>query len=201
MSASISLLSRAKAGDASRTGYLSGQFLIAMPHLPDTRFQRTVIYLCAHSEEGAMGLIVNKVLDSLTLPELVAQLDIPTEGSKPEKVHFGGPVDTSRGFVLHSCDYIETGTVVVGHGLALTATIEILRAITRGDGPQQWLVALGYANWGPGQLDAELQANAWLSGPPDETLLFDPADEAKWERAIKLIGIDLSMLSSEAGHA
>lgn len=172
-----------------------------MPHLPDARFQRSVVYLCAHTEEGAMGLIINKVLDSLTLPELIAQLDIPPDETKPEKVHFGGPVETSRGFVLHSCDYIESSTVVVGHGLALTATVEILRAIARGTGPQQWMVALGYADWGPGQLDAELQANAWLHGSASEDIVFDPQNDSKWERAIQEIGVDISMLSSESGHA
>jgi putative transcriptional regulator len=183
-------------------GYLTGQVLIAMPAMSDIRFQRSLIYLCAHSAEGAMGLVVNKVLDSLTVSDLMAHLEIPTEVSLPRsKVHFGGPVETARGFVLHGCDYVEEGTLVVGHDLALTATLDVLRAIGRGSGPRQTMLALGYASWAPGQLDEEIQANAWLSGTADETLIFDTDNERKWERAIARLGIDIAMLSSQSGHA
>jgi putative transcriptional regulator len=187
---------------ASKTGYLTGQLLIAMPQMRDSRFTRAVVYLCAHNPDGAMGIVINKVLDNLTLPELMEHLSVPTPIELPPgKVHFGGPVETARGFVLHSCDYVESGTVVIGHGLALTATIEILKAIGRGDGPRQNLLALGYAGWGPGQLDAEIQANSWLSAPADEAIVFDGEVDSKWQRAIGRLGIDITLLSGEAGHA
>jgi putative transcriptional regulator len=185
-----------------RSGYLTGQLLIAMPQMRDIRFQKAVLYICAHTEEAAMGLVINKVLDSLTMPELMAHLEVPTERPLPaDKVHFGGPVETARGFVLHSCDYVDEGTLIVGHGLALTATLDILRAIGRGEGPRRNLLALGYAGWAPGQLDAEIQANGWLSADADAEFVFDPDLEGKWNRALDRLGIDLSMLSSAAGHA
>jgi putative transcriptional regulator len=187
---------------ALQSGYLTGQLLIAMPQMSDECFQKSVLYIFAHSEDGAMGLVINKVLDSLTLPDLMHHLEVPAKTQlKPDKIHFGGPVDTARGFVLHSVDYSDEGTRIVGEGLALTATLDILRAIGRGEGPRHTLLALGYANWGPGQLDAELQANAWLSAPADETLVFDIQNDTKWQRAIGQLGIDAGMLSSEAGHA
>jgi putative transcriptional regulator len=183
-------------------GYLTGQLLIAMPQMQDARFHKSVLYLCAHSADGAMGLVINKVLDSLTVPELMAHLEVPTEAPMPpKKIHFGGPVETARGFVLHSTDYSDNGTLVVGNGLALTATLDILRAIGRGEGPRRTLLALGYAGWGPGQLDAEIQANSWLSVGADEGIVFDANNDTKWERAIGRLGFDASMLSSEAGHA
>jgi putative transcriptional regulator len=183
-------------------GYLTGQLLIAMPQMQDARFHKTVLYICRHTSDGAMGLVINKVLDSLTVPELMAHLEVPTETEmSPEKIHFGGPVETARGFVLHSADYSDEGTIEVGNGMALTATLDILRAIGRGEGPRRTLLALGYAGWGPGQLDAEIQANSWLNVPADETIVFDRHHDTKWERAIGRLGIDASMLSSEAGHA
>ena len=183
-------------------GYLTGQLLIAMPQMQDARFHKSVLYICAHTSDGAMGLVINKVLDSLTLPELMEHLEVPTETPmKPDKIHFGGPVETARGFVLHSADYTDEGTLIVGNGLALTATLDILRAIGRGEGPRQTLLALGYAGWGPGQLDAKIQANSWLSVPADEAIVFDLQNDTKWERAIGRLGIDAGMLSSEAGHA
>jgi putative transcriptional regulator len=183
-------------------GYLTGQLLIAMPQMQDARFHKSVLYICAHTSDGAMGLVINKVLDSLTLPELMTHLEVPTETvMPPDKIHFGGPVETARGFVLHSADYTDEGTLIVGNGLALTATLDILRAIGRGDGPRQTLLALGYAGWGPGQLDAEIQANSWLSVAADEGIVFDLHNDTKWERAIGRLGIDAGMLSIEAGHA
>ena len=181
---------------------MTGRLLIAMPGMRDIRFQRSVVYICAHSAEGAMGLVVNKTLDSLTLHELMSHLNIPTESAlNPHKVHFGGPVETARGFVLHSADYVEDATMVIGQEFALTATLDVLRAIGRGDGPRRSLLALGYASWSPGQLDSEIQANAWLQGAADEGLIFDLEDDAKWDRAIADLGIDARMLSIEAGHA
>lgn len=182
--------------------YLTGQLLIAMPSMADPRFARTVIYLCAHSDEGAMGLVVNKPLPSITFPELLEQLGIDS-GEEVDKlrVHFGGPVESGRGFVLHSADFVREGTMVVDNGVALTATIDILRAIAAGQGPRHHLLALGYAGWGPGQLDAEIQANGWLHAPADTAILFDPDLSTKWERAIAKLGITPAMLSAEAGHA
>lgn len=181
---------------------LTGQLLVAMPQMQDHRFARSVIYLCAHGSEGAMGLVVNKLVDDLTLSQLMGQLGITVDGLKSDgKVHFGGPVESGRGFVLHSSDYTEEGTLVIGNNVALTATLDILRAIGRGAGPKKCLLALGYAGWGPGQLDAEIQANGWLNADADEALVFDPEPEDKWRRALAKIGVDLSALSGDAGHA
>ena len=182
---------------------LAGQLLVAMPHMQDPRFARSVVYMCAHSEDaGAMGLVVNKLLGSLTMGELYQQLEIePSRFGKSRPVHFGGPVEAGRGFVLHTADYREDASLVVADNLAITATLEILRAIGRGEGPQKSLLALGYAGWAPGQLDAEIQANGWLSVAPDEAIVFDPDHDSKWQRALAKIGVDMTMLSSEAGHA
>jgi putative transcriptional regulator len=182
---------------------LSGQLLVAMPQMQDPRFARSVVYLCAHSEAaGAMGLVVNKTIDALTIDELYAHLKIePVRSNRPRPVHFGGPVDPGRGFVLHSADYREDGTLGIDDGFAMTATLEILRAMSKGEGPQQSLLALGYAGWAPGQLDAEIQANGWLSVAADAEIVFGAADDAKWQRALAKIGVSASMLSADAGHA
>jgi putative transcriptional regulator len=182
---------------------LTGQLLVAMPQMQDPRFARSVVYMCAHSEEaGAMGLVVNKTIEALTLDELCSHLNIePARLNQSRPVHFGGPVDPGRGFVLHSADYREEATLEIGGGFAMTATIDILRAISRGAGPRQCLLALGYAGWAPGQLDAEIQANGWLSVGADTDLVFDDADDSKWQRALAKLGATPEMLSGEAGHA
>jgi len=181
---------------------LAGQLLIAMPQMQDHRFSRSVIYLCAHSKEGAMGLVVNKLVDSLSLSKLMEQLGIAVEGLKGDGwVHFGGPVEPGRGFVLHSADYSESETMPVDGKVALTATLDILRAIGRGEGPTRSLLALGYSGWGPGQLDREIQENGWLHAPPDDKLIFDPSPGEKWDRALAKLGVNLTALSGEAGHA
>ena len=181
---------------------LAGQMLIAMPQMQDRRFERSVILLCAHNEDGAMGLVINKLIDSLTLPELLTQLGIDGDGLRGNAhVHFGGPVESGRGFVLHSADYNEQGTITVGGDLALTATLDILRAIGRGNGPRRSLLALGYAGWGPGQLDAEIQANGWLHVAADEAIVFGEDFKEKWQRALAKLGIDPIALSGDAGHA
>ena len=174
-----------------------------MPQMLDQRFARSVIYLCAHSEgAGAMGLVINKLLDSLTMGELLAQLDIsPSRIVNSRPIHFGGPVEAGRGFVLHTSDYNEEATLVVDGNIAVTGTLEILRAIANGQGPRHSLFALGYAGWAPGQLDAEIQANGWLSVAADDDIVFDPDHDGKWRRALAKLGIDLSMLSTDAGHA
>ncbi|HEV8678250.1 MAG TPA: YqgE/AlgH family protein [Stellaceae bacterium] len=182
---------------------LTGQLLVAMPQMTDPRFERSVVYVCAHSEaEGAMGLVINKLLASLTMDELLTHLKLEPSGvGRGHPVHFGGPVEPGRGFVLHSADYREEATLVVGDEFAITATLDILRAIGKGEGPRRSLLALGYAGWAPGQLDAEMQANGWLSVAADSDLVFDSDFDAKWQRALKKLGIDLTMLSTDAGHA
>lgn len=190
-------------------GYLDGQLLIAMPIMTDRRFARSVIYLCAHSEEGAMGLIINHRASHISFPDLLERLGIVPKGVEEglgteildRQVHAGGPVETGRGFVLHSADYhANDSTLSIDDDVSLTATIDILKAIAAGQGPQQSILALGYAGWSPGQLESEIQANGWLHCPADMELIFDPDLENKYTRAMAKIGIDPSHLVSEAGH-
>ena len=186
----------------SDDSYLTGQLLIAMPTMRDPRFQRTVIYMCAHNEEGAMGLVVNRLIGSITFPDLLQQLSIDHEDVSDEiRVHFGGPVESGRGFVLHSGEYQQDSTLQVNDAVALTATTDILRDIAAGAGPRRSLLALGYAGWGPGQLDDEIQANGWLNVEADEILVFDRDLDGKWEQAISKLGFEMTMLSGDAGHA
>jgi len=184
------------------SGYLAGQLLIAMPQMRDPRFTRAVVYLCAHTAEGAMGIVINRPFDGLSFSELLEQLEIPpTPACKAIRIHFGGPVEGGRGFVLHSADYMHETTMMVDDGVALTATIDVLKAMSEGIGPKASLLALGYAGWGAGQLDAEIRENVWLNAPSDERLLFDEDINHKWERAIHKLGIDFGALSGDAGHA
>lgn len=186
----------------SEGGYLTGQLLVAMPQMRDPRFARSVIYMCAHNADGAMGLVVNRRVGAITFDDLLQQLSIgPNRRNDEIRVHFGGPVEQGRGFVLHSAEYQQAGTLQVDDQVALTATLDILKELAAGGGPRRSLLALGYAGWGPGQLDAEIQANGWLSVAADEELIFDDDLDQKWQRAIGKIGIDFSMLSGEAGHA
>lgn len=183
--------------------YLAGQLLVAMPGMMDPRFTKTVIYMCAHNADGAMGLVVNKLIESLSFPDLLAQLGIESVGIGDQiKIHFGGPVESSRGFVLHSPDYRRDATLIVDEQVALTATVDILKAIAIGSGPRRSLLALGYAGWGPGQLDDEIKANGWLHVAADDDLVFGAGNvEDKWDRAMAKLGIDPRMLSDSAGHA
>jgi putative transcriptional regulator len=161
-----------------------------------------VIFLCAHNENGAMGLVINRLVGAITFPDLLDQLGIQTTADTEEiRVHFGGPVESGRGFVLHSSDYNQDSTLEVDSKIALTATIDILRDIATGSGPRQRLMALGYAGWGPGQLDLEIQDNGWLHVEADDELIFGDDLGNKWERAIGKLGVSVSMLSDEAGHA
>lgn len=181
---------------------LVGQLLIAMPTMSDSRFEKSVIYVCAHSAEGAMGLVINKELGSLTFDELLQQLGVEAGRAEKEiRVHFGGPVETGRGFVLHSAEYTQEATMIVDSHLAMTATVDVLKDISEGQGPRQSLLALGYAGWGPGQLDSEIQANGWLHADADADLVFSADLDHKWERAIAKLGFNPSSLSGEAGHA
>lgn len=193
-----------------RDGYLDGQFLIAMPGMEDRRFQRSVVYLCAHSSDGAMGLIVNRAAPNITFPDLLAQLEIIDDPQairipsplRDMRVHRGGPVETGRGFVLHTADfYISDSTLPIDDAVSLTTTLEVLRAIAEGRGPENALLALGYAGWGPGQLEQEIQANGWLTADGDLTLLFDTDLDNKYDRALRRLGISPGMLSGSAGHA
>ena len=184
------------------SGYLTGQLLIAMPQMTDPRFAHAVIYICAHNSDGAMGLVLNKGVEKPTFPDLLKQLMIePVENADPINVLFGGPVETGRGFVLHSADYLQDATLLVDHEVGLTATLDILKEIANGGGPRHKLLMLGYAGWGPGQLDAEIQANGWLNVSADEELIFDHDLDTKWDRALAKLGVDGSMLSGDAGHA
>ncbi|NKB22255.1 MAG: YqgE/AlgH family protein [Alphaproteobacteria bacterium] len=188
--------------DEDNASYLTGNLLIAMPRMRDDRFTRSVVYVCAHTSDGAMGLVINKIVESVSFPELLDQLNIDSGAENTEiRVHFGGPVETGRGFVLHSADYQQDATLVIDDSVALTATVDILKSIADGDGPNKSILALGYAGWAPGQLDQEIQANGWLSVPADNDLVFGIDPDTKWEKAMGKIGIDFNMLSGDAGHA
>ena len=181
---------------------LVGTLLVAMPQMNDPRFERAVIYMCAHNNEGAMGLVVNKLFDQLSFPDLLDQLSIKIGPRTQQiRVHSGGPVEAGRGFVLHSDDYVREGTMLVDSGFALTATTDILRAIADGEGPRSSILALGYAGWGPGQLETEFASNGWLHVPADPELVFGADLEHKWLLSLSKLGINPTVLSSEAGHA
>ncbi len=193
----------------TKSAYLDGQLLIAMPGMGDPRFEHSVIYLCAHSEQGAMGLIINKTTPMMSFGDLIGQLDLlPDETLEPQQelmempVLFGGPVEQGRGFVLHTRDYFtEDSSLPVADTIALTATLDILRAMAKGEGPQRAILALGYAGWAPGQLENEIQHNGWLTCAADEELLFGLAYEDRYTAALRKLKIDPGMLSSDAGHA
>src|SRR5687767_4615597 len=195
---------------AEPEGFLDGNLLIAMPSMADKRFARSVVYVCAHSADGAMGIVINKLAAEVSFRDLLVQLDIVQARNARHlpgnidqiRVHRGGPVETGRGFVLHSADFfLDNATLPIAEGVCLTATLEILRAIAEGRGPQRALLALGYAGWAPGQLEAEIQANGWLHSQADRAILFDDELETKYDRALAKIGIEAAMLSMDAGHA
>lgn len=198
-----------------KRGCLDGHFLVAMPSMGDERFERTVIFVCAHSEDGAMGFILNRP-QPLSFEELVENLDLDSqkrrdadksrkagmsECAKDFPIQSGGPVDPGRGFVLHSDDYMSESTMPVNDDLCLTATIDILRAIKDGCGPARGMMLLGYAGWAPGQLEQEIAANAWLSCPARDDIVFDRDHSAKYDRVLSHMGVSPAMLSIEAGHA
>jgi putative transcriptional regulator len=196
--------------ETDESPYLDGQLLIAMPSMTDKRFRRSIIYLCTHSADGAMGIILNQRADQLSFADLLVQLKIiepeETDNMPPDVVrtgvHVGGPVSTERGFVLHSSDYyVEDSTLEIGNEVCLTATVDILRAMAAGTGPERAILALGYAGWAPGQLETEIHANGWLHCKADRDLIFGPDLDLKYDRAMSKIGVDLSHLVSDAGHA
>ena len=195
---------------AENNGFLDGKLLIAMPGIGDPRFERSVIFMCAHSADGAMGIVINKVAPGITFSDLLERLDLLPSDNQIKvpvnlsdiPVQFGGPVETGRGFVLHTTDYYSADTTLpISERVGLTATLDVLRAIAKGEGPRRSLLALGYSGWGPGQLEGEIQRNGWLHCDADEELLFKIANDEKYTAALKKIGIDLRMLSSDAGHA
>jgi len=186
----------------SKETSLAGQVLIAMPSMGDERFAHSVIYMCAHSKDGAMGIVVNRPLAQPSFEDLLRQLKIdPVPPARDIRLCSGGPVETGRGFVLHSADWTDPASLKVDGTLALTASLDILKAIATGGGPEKGILALGYAGWGPGQLDSEIQQNAWLSGPPDLGVIFDSEHDTKWRRALAVLHVDPLMLSGTAGRA
>jgi putative transcriptional regulator len=181
---------------------LKNQFLIAMPGLEDPNFSRTVTYICEHGDHGAMGIVVNRPSE-LHLADVLEHMQIgPAAGNRGEQiVYLGGPVETERGFVLHTHTDAWDSTLAVTDEISITTSRDVLEAMARGAGPAKSLVALGYAGWGAGQLEDELQHNAWLSGPADPDIMFDLPPEQRWQAAARLLGVDLRLLSTEAGHA
>lgn len=189
-------------------GFLDGQFLIAMPGMADSNFHRTVIYVCAHSPAGAMGFIINRsqpvsfadVLQHLKLIDGQDAIMLP-DHTRRFPIQCGGPVESGRGFVLHSDDYLSDSSIPVSDDISLTATLDIVRAISAGRGPRRATMMLGYAGWGAGQLESEIAANGWLNCPASEELIFDRSLDSKYERALALMGVSPAMLSMDAGHA
>ncbi len=182
---------------------LTGKLLIAMPGMMDPRFAHSVVFMCAHSAEGSMGLVINKPTEDLRLRDLLEQLSIEvTHNTRDMPVHFGGPVEHGRGFVLHEYGYHSViSTLNVNDEFAMTATMDILEDMAEGRGPQNIVMALGYAGWGPGQLEGEIAQNGWLTCDADRDLVFETADISKWEGALKKLGINPLALSADAGHA
>jgi putative transcriptional regulator len=184
-------------------GFLLGKLLVALPGMPDKRFEKSVIFMCAHSQAGAMGLIVNKPFDGLTFREMVAKLDVTVTADTPDPpILFGGPVGTGQGFVLHTSEYAgNEATMTVTSEISLTATVDILRDIAEGRGPRKALFALGYAGWGPGQIEGELGSNGWIPCDADQRIVFGADCETKWKAALATLGADITGLSAEAGRA
>ena len=182
---------------------LTGKLLIAMPGMGDRRFEHSVVFLCSHDDSGALGLIVNKPASDVKLSDLLEQLAIGPKGAGRDRpVHFGGPVEGARGFVLHTPgETPRAHSMVVGGDFAMTSTLDVLEDIAAGRGPGRALMMLGYAGWGPGQLESEIAMNGWLTAEADAGLVYDTPDEAKWAAALRSIGGEPLSLSSNAGHA
>ena len=183
--------------------FLEGKLLIAMPGMSDERFAQTVIYMCAHSSKGAMGIVINKPIQGLSFPDVMKQLQIETSSHGEDfPILYGGPVETGRGFVLHSGDYeASESTLPVSADISLTATLDILKAMAEGRGPRHALFALGYAGWAPGQVETEFRANGWLHCDADSSIVFGPDPDAKWAMALARLGIGPSGLVAEMGRA
>ncbi|MDP1724408.1 MAG: YqgE/AlgH family protein [Alphaproteobacteria bacterium] len=189
--------------DYSSEKFLTGRLLIATPQMGDPRFVKSVIYICVHNEEGAMGIVINRHVDFITFSQLLNELHLGSDDADDKKVpiHYGGPVEANRGFVLHSNDYTHDSTLHINKDFGLSATLETLDSMAQGKGPTKCILALGYAGWGPGQLDEELHANGWVSVPGDPSIIFDTDIQNKWNEAFKRLGFDVHMLSEDVGHA
>lgn len=183
--------------------YFTGQLLIATPQIIDSRFSHSVVLICGHDHNGTMGLILNRLIDELTFKDLVGQLSIqPSDALNTNiPVHFGGPIEMGRGFVLHSTDYLHETSIRISDEIALTSTLEILNLLAQGKGPKEKILALGYAGWGAGQLEMELQKNSWLQMEADPDLVFSRDLSETWQKALKKMGVDAALLSSQTGHA
>lgn len=189
-------------------GFLDGQFLIAMPGMAESSFARTVVYICAHSSDGAMGFIINRP-QPLTFPDILRHLQLMGEEemiqlpghARDMQIQEGGPVESGRGFVLHSDDFLSESSIPVSDDLCMTATLDIVRAISSNRGPKRALMMLGYAGWGAGQLESEIAANGWLNCPASDALIFDRSLDTKYDRALASMGVTPAMLSMDAGHA
>ncbi len=183
------------------THSLEGHLLIAAPALQDPFFQRAVIYMCSHDVNGAMGVIVNYPVQNVKLDDILDQLDIDAGKDSPLPIHFGGPVDANRGFVVHSSDYSAEGNIIDKNGISVSANIAVLQALAQGKGPSRGMLVLGYAGWSPGQLEAEIEQGSWIITDADPQLVFATGDEKKWSNAVASLGIDLGHFSSDVGHA
>jgi len=181
--------------------FLSGQLLLSMPGIGDDRFERTVIAMCVHDGQGALGLAINKPMADLSLHGVLKQLDIDPGRAPDVPVLAGGPVEPGRGFVLHEADYAAAGTIQVGSAWAFTATLDILHAIARGEGPRRWHMVLGYAGWGAGQLDGEMRQHGWHLAPPDAATVWDVPAARRWEHAFALTGVAVANLVATPGRA
>ena len=184
--------------------FLAGKLIIAMPTMSDPRFKRSVVCICAHNEDGAIGIIINKIIESLSFSKIINQLKLKknmTKNDYKDHIYFGGPVETERGFILHSSDYSSENSTSINSEISMTASTEILQALIDGNGPNKSIVALGYAGWGPGQLDTEIQSNAWLSVESDLELVFSAKTAEKWDMALEKIGVNPALLSTESGRA
>ncbi len=188
--------------DFQQNDYLTGKLLVAMPYMADSRFDHAVIYVCGHDEYGAIGLVINKSLNSLTFTDLLMQLDInPLASARSVQMQAGGPVEVSRGFVLHTTDYHSDSTVRVGENFCITATLDVLRTLAGGQGPRKFLLALGYTGWGSNQLEQEIQDNYWMVVEPSEEIVFNSALDFRWRASMASLGVDPLTLSLDSGRA
>jgi len=186
----------------SPEGYLTGQLLVSLPHMPDTRFTHAVIFMCGHDEQGAMGLVLNKIIDTLSFTDLLKQLKIKPSTQTPSlPIFYGGPVEMGRGFVLHSADFMSDLSIMISKDFVLSATLDVIEAIAQGKGPQNKFLALGYAGWSAGQLEKELLNNNWLQVPADPKLVFSTNRQNLWKETFSKIGIDPEHLILDVGHA
>jgi len=194
-------ISDANFGIGRRTGSLVGKLLVAAPSLQETCFTRAVIYLCAHNEGGAMGVVVNYPVKNVEIDDIMEQLNIQDNSKRDVPIHFGGPIDGNRGFIVHSDDFVAAGTIHQNDGLAITSNAEILKAIADGSGPRQSMLTLGYSGWGAGQLEAEIESGNWIVVSATKQLIFDTNNDMKWNLAIASLGFDIGNFSSMVGHA